>query len=829
MTFVSGNIPNLINGVSQQPDTLRNPTQAVEQINGLSTAATGLRKRPELVNVESIPLPRLPNGMVNLSDMANKALACHFINRDGVERYAVTVQATATQASVLVTDLVSGVTTAASGAGAQYLFTDDASRDIRFLTIADSTFILNRSKVVGMGPAIAAPFIRRAAYAYVQAGNYGKAYSLTIRHNGATNVLSYTTANGGSAADSLDISTDNIAQNLQNQFNAAKLTTPAWATLAIKRLGSTLIFFTTNTGASNAISIVGEDGFGGNAMKVFAEEISDFSLLPPTGDPTMPPIRVAGDINNDFRGYFVRFKGTEGGEGVYEEVPDIYNNRDVNFTDFAVNSFDDNTMPHQLVITPSSKTFGPVTWGDRLAGDSISSPAPSFVGKKINGLFFTRGRLGFLSQDAVVMSAAEDFFRFFPRRVAAVLDNDPIDVKANSTFVDDFYHAVPFDEKLVLFGGRSQFTLKGSPLLTPKTVEINQVSAFEVSRECNPVASGRRIFFSYNRQGFTGVNEFFVNDNDTVESQELTGQVPEYIPRDSLVAASAANESLVAYLTKDRKDLFVYRFYLSGTEKLMSSWSRWELPTVAEEANAFIAGIGFIESRLYVTTVSGSGLQIGYLELSQATPLGEDFRVNLDNKVRVSTGITYNSGADTSRIIVPHPFPRNALVVFQGAEDRDGEIAEGTWSYNALTGEDSLVVPGDATGYTLIIGEPFEFYYEFSTIYVRSQSQGGGSVADTRARLQLRNLQVVFEDSYNFTAEVTPERRTKRLFNMNGARLNSNQSILGEPALVSGTYRFPIGTKNTDTQIGIRDNSVYPLQLLSATWEGMYNKRSRGV
>ena len=832
MTFVSGIIPNLINGVSQQPDTLRNPTQAVEQVNGLSTAATGLRKRPEFNLVTQLDgSTRAPSGEF-LSDYSKRNNSTtHYINRDGVERYAVTVLATPTTGGILVTDLVTGVTTAVSGPSpADYLFTDNAARDIRFLTVADSTFILNRSKVVERSARIAAPTYKKAAYAYVVAGNYGKRYEISLGYFNAIGNFWYETANGGNASDSLDISTDNIAAKLKAQFDILKAGVNAtpWATLECIQYGSLLVFRATTF---STITIVGTDGFGGNAMTVFAGEVGDFSKLPPSGDPTLPPIKVSGDVSNDFRGYFVKFKGTAGGEGVYQEVPDIFEDRvdgGEYALDLAFTGFEDSTMPHQLVITPSTKTFSQVSWGDRLAGDSISSPDPSFVGKKINGLFFHRSRLGFLSEDAIIMSGADDFFRFYPRRVASVLDNDPIDVRGNSSFVDDFYYAVSFDERLVVFGGRSQITVKGQPLLTPKTVEINVVSNYEVSRLCNPVAAGRRVFFAFNRQGFTGVSEFYVDDNDNVDAQEITGQVPEYIPKDAIRATSAANESCVAYLTEDRKALYIYRYYLSGQEKLMSSWSRWELAGIDAESG-WIVGCGFIEGRLYVTTLSNRGFIVGYLDLGIGTSEDEDFRVHLDNKRRVVVTTGYDSVNDRTLITVDSPFPDGGLAVFQGPALRDGVVVEFEWFYDSLLGLDRAYIPGDATGYTLIVGEPFEFYYEFSTLYIRTQTPQGGTVADVRAKLQLRNLQVVYDKSYNFTAQVTPEGRRIYSYNMNGAFLGSPESTTDETNLVSGLFRFPITTKNLNTKIVIRDDSVYPLQLLSATWEGIYQKRSRGA
>ena len=46
MTLVSTTIPNLINGVSQQPYALRLSSQAERQVNGYSSVVEGLRSVP---------------------------------------------------------------------------------------------------------------------------------------------------------------------------------------------------------------------------------------------------------------------------------------------------------------------------------------------------------------------------------------------------------------------------------------------------------------------------------------------------------------------------------------------------------------------------------------------------------------------------------------------------------------------------------------------------------------------------------------------------------------------------------------------------------------
>ena len=69
--LISQNIKNFVSGISQQPPILRLPEQLAEQINGLSTEASGLQKRPPTVFIN------------NLNDVSEaKKPLIHFVDRD---------------------------------------------------------------------------------------------------------------------------------------------------------------------------------------------------------------------------------------------------------------------------------------------------------------------------------------------------------------------------------------------------------------------------------------------------------------------------------------------------------------------------------------------------------------------------------------------------------------------------------------------------------------------------------------------------------------------------------------------------------------------------
>ena len=75
-------IPNMFNGVSQQPPALRLPSQANIQENGMSSVVDGLSKRPPTKH------------LAKLSDSSATNVFIHTINRDKFSQYVVLLDGT---------------------------------------------------------------------------------------------------------------------------------------------------------------------------------------------------------------------------------------------------------------------------------------------------------------------------------------------------------------------------------------------------------------------------------------------------------------------------------------------------------------------------------------------------------------------------------------------------------------------------------------------------------------------------------------------------------------------------------------------------------------
>lgn len=199
----SQTIKNLVAGISQQPQVLRHPEQLNEQINGFSTEAAGLQKRPPTQYVA--PLAKEVN-------VGNKPLV-HFINRDDYEKYIVTF----TGNDVMVFDLDGKPKEVhyESEDARRYITTQTPRSDLKCQTIADYTFISNIYAIPRMSNEVTEDvWVTQGALVNIKSGQYGRTYRVDI--NDGT-IASFTTPDGSDKSHTGQIATDYIANQLAAQ------------------------------------------------------------------------------------------------------------------------------------------------------------------------------------------------------------------------------------------------------------------------------------------------------------------------------------------------------------------------------------------------------------------------------------------------------------------------------------------------------------------------------------------------------------------------------------------------------------------------------------
>lgn len=786
MSLISTTIPNLVNGVSQQPYSLRLASQAEMQVNGYSSVVEGLRKRP----------PSMFRGMVSNTTLGKAYI--HSINRDVNERYFVI----ATNGDLRVFRPDGTEVTVNFPDGKSYLAAANPDEAFAAVTVADYTFFLNRTVTVESLPTLS-PEPTPEAIVWVKQGGYGLKYSINLGSYGGTEL---TTADGSAASDAELISTDKIATNLYNGL----LAVPEISTdFDVTRAGSSIRIRRKDTGA---FDISYSDGLGDQAMKLVKGSVQRFSTLPARGFDGFQ-VEITGDQSSSFDNYWVKFQASTGNSynGVWIEAMK-------GGEEYRLNPA---TLPYGLIREADGTfTFKKLSWSDREAGDAISNPFPSFVGRTVNDIFFHRNRLGMVADENVIFSASGEFFRFFLSSATQLLDTDPIDVAVSHTKVSILRHAIPFNESLLLFSDQTQFMLGATNLLSPQSVSINQTTEFQASTSARPVGAGQNVYFAVNRGIYSGIREYYVDgDTKTNNANDITAHVPNYIPSGITKLAASTNEDvMVAFSPTEPNALYVYKYYWQEQEKLQSSWSKWEFST-----NTKILFIEFLESELWMLVERGGEVYFESMPLEPgAKDTGVDFMFHLDHRFDQNDAtVVYDSANDKTLITPPYSVADTTGFTIIGMGTGgwvEGRVIPFEWTGTAFS------VRGNVTSF--IVGVSYMLRYRFSTLVIKEQAPGGGQMTLGAGRIQLRKLTLTFHNTGYFRTVVTPERRDPYISVFSGRVIGSGRNQLGSPSVEEGRFSFGILGNNQTTTIEIENDSPLPSAFLSAEWEAMYVIRS---
>jgi len=787
MSLISSYLPAFVNGISQQPYTLRLNTQGEQQENGISTVAQGLRKRPPTTHLAKI-------GSSPISDTF-----IHTINRDATERYVVMILS----GSIYVFT-VAGVpcTVNVASGSAGYLSSSNYASGFAAISVADYTFIVNKTTIVAattaLTPTSPHPY---EALVNVKSGNYAKTYSISI--NGAQ-VASFATPNGGVASDGVQIATDYIASQLSAGLDASGISHST-------ANGAIYIY----SGSDFTISC--DDGFGNNAMVAIKGKTQTFADLPNSCAQAGVIVQIEGSSTDKFSDYYVKFIQTAGGStGVWQECAES-----------GVSlGLDASTMPHTLIRqSDGTFTFAPATWTPRKVGDLVSNSDPSCVGRAISDVFFHQNRLGFLSDENCMLSGSADYFNLYRSTITALVDSDVIDVTAMNTSVSLLRHAVPFNKTLLLFSDQTQFLIQAGVSLSPTTMAIQVSTQFPCDTNVKPFVAGRTCYFTTTKGNWEAVREYSVNNYlGNEDAIEITAHVPTYIPKGIYKIAGCNNEdTFVALTTGDKGSFYVYKyFYTSSNEKSQSSWSRWTL-----DDDDVILNAEFIQSILYLVVSRPDGVFFESIDFSTGyIGTGEPFTVYLDRKVMVTPTI-YSGGVTTLDIsTLPYQLIDGTYSILSHG---GGVVPAGTYAAGVInTTTNTVSFQGNFTGAQCTLGRNYTFTYGVSTLAYKLTT-AGSQRSDTEGRLQIRKISINYSNTGYLRAEVTPKGRGTVPWIYTGRTLGTTSSTIGAYSLSSGKLIVPVVARNTDVTINLINDSPLPSALVSADWEGYYVKRSTPV
>jgi len=890
MAVISRAIPTLLRGVSQAADNTKQADHADIQDNADSNPVTGLTKRSGIQYVTDLSSSTLGNVHIQT------------INRDINERYV----AIFSNGDVKVYELDGTEKTVNKPDGTTYLNTSDPRSVIKTVTIADYTFVVNTSVTAAMDSTLSeASSNITQAVVFINQVSDKTTYSLTVdgvtvtddttsdttlsTTQVATDLVSglnsgltgFTIARNGPVihikkSDGSNFSIDGndtqgntqmtIVKDTIQRFTDLPTVSPNGYIVEVKGDENTdfdnyYVKFVTNNG--NAF----EEGQWEECVQPGIEFKFNYDTMPHVlvrqADGNFRFARVDGGLYTvlNLSGTYSRSGSTTtvtsanhgllSGDAVQldftsgDGVDDVITISSANTDTFTF------TQSNSLT-TSGNVTFGKINnytlpkWGERTVGDLDSAPNPSFIGSKINNVFFFRNRLGFLADDNVVLSRAAEFFNFFPETVLSVIDSEPIDVAASHTKVAILRTAVTVEQELVLFSDQTQFVLTSSTdNLTPRTANVVVATEFESDDDAQPVGAGSSIYYLSKRGSFANVREYIYQRDLVIrESSNITVHVPKLIPSNLFkFAVSTSADVLVCLGTDNPNKLYINRWlYGQQYQKILNSWSTF---TINE--NRSIKNVDFIGSDLFLVIEEANGTTLEKIPFeNDFTEANATFEYRLDHKVTEATtgvSVAYNASTDTSTFTVPYRLRTNMNVVgryLSSSETSTFVNQQGTTltlkpgqvisTTNATDGSSSTITAtGDYRNSKFIIGEPYEMHYRFSQQRL-TEGQGGRSSGEIiSGRLQLHHFYIKFEDTGFFKVEVTPENRDTSTHKFTGRFLGAASSTIGSINLESGSFKVPVMSRADRVNIDVKNDTFLPTTLASAEYEAMFHMRSRRI
>ena len=816
MAVISRAIPTLLRGISQSSDSLKQPDHADIQDNADSNPVLGLKKRSGLQFLTTLNIPSGDGPLLGNVHIQT-------INRDENEQYV----AIFSNGNVRVFELDGTEKTVTKPDGSGYLSTSTPRSVIKTVTIADFTFVVNTGIIPAMDSALSAGTGTKAIV-FINQSVANTRYTVTV------DGVSVTDDTTGEAT----LRTDTIAADIKSGLDAGL------TGFTIDRNGPVL-FIRKNDGSN--FSIDGTDTQGNTKMTVIKNSVQQFTDLPNVS-PNGYVVEVKGDEGTDFDNYYVKFVTNNGNafeEGQWEETVEP----GIPF------KFNYDTMPHVLVrqadgnfrfarVDGDSYTLSGITytlpkWGERIVGDLDSAPDPSFIGQKINNVFFFRNRLGFLAGDNVILSTVSDFFNFFPETVISVLDTEPIDVAASHTKVAILKNAVTVGEKLILFSDQTQFVLSSSAdNLTPSTANVLVQTEFESNTAAQPVGSGSSIYFLTKKGSFAGIREYITAGGSQIQdAANTTIHVPRLIPSGIFKMAVSTNQDVLVLLGTDNPNkLYVNRWlYGEGFSKALNAWFTYTI-----NPGRSILNIDFIGTDLFMVIEEANGVTLEKLPFeTEFRETNASFEYHLDHKVTEATtgvSVSYSSGMDLTTFTVPYRLrgkmnivgrylatgETSTFVDTQGNTQtlKPGQVLN---TNNDVNGSSSIITAsGDFRNSKFVIGESYEMHYRFS-----KQRLTENASELISGRLQLHHFYIKYEDSGFFQVEVTPENRDTSTHKFTGRLLGAASASIGLINLDTGTFKVPIMSKSDRVNIDVKNNTFLPTLLASAEYEGVFHMRSR--
>ena len=473
----------------------------------------------------------------------------------------------------------------------EYLTGTRSNYDI--LTVQDTSIITNNLTVTDI---LAAPSFTANTQGTLALNGLvaGSTFDVSIKISGTTHSIStYTAAS--------DATYDVVLTGLESAINGLKVSAGGSMPndVTVTKYKTTLKITYTST-----FTLSGRGGAANDKLEVFQDLVANVSDLPPFSYQNHV-VKIINTASAD-SSYFAKFLADDGvsGTGYWEETIDP-----------AVSTgFNAATMPHELVNTGTNTfTFRRIVWNSRLVGDDVTNDHPSFKGFKIQQTFYHSNRLGFLSNDNVILSRSGEYFNFYNISAQVQAESDPVDLRCTTIRPAVLHGVLPTTQGLVLFSKNQQFLMASNDgILTPSTTVIKTISNYEMSSDVDPIDMGTNINFISKTPSYTRVFGMVTRgQEENPQILDVGRVVNEWIPSTIDTLVGSPQNQFIAMSDQNSDTVYFYRTYSDGQKMIVQSWFRWKL-------SGTVQTLAVDSDEMFVVTKQGSQFTLSKCNLSQS-------------------------------------------------------------------------------------------------------------------------------------------------------------------------------------------------------------------
>ncbi len=765
MAVREGTYNSLLQGVSQQIPQERADGQLGAQLNMLSDAVTGLRRRSGFKYHDRIG-GYSPQSYMEMVEILG-------------ERYVVIIDPY--QAICCTYKFSDGSTSLDYN---EY-YRASSKQAIRTTVAHNRCYIVNTEKVptkTTLNPLVISDNPIHYGYAVILSSSFSRTFYITLRSTFLNlNWTFWVTTSGNVAAQATP---QYVAEKFMEEFQ----TVPE------------VIDHIEVIRNQNVLSFVIKDIANNDAQLIVESSSAELYIVTSNAARTANRTNLAANLSPRLDG-FIMAVGNTGNSAYYEYQHPSRTWKEV--AKFEYRYRIDNSPRYWHVDNASSITFDTLWIKPRASGDNDNNPEPKFIGYGITGIGAYQSRLVLLSGAYVHLSKTNEFDVFSRTTVTELLDDDPIEISSASLASAQFEYCIPYNKDLLLIAqGYQAVVPANTSVLTPKNAVVYPSATVDLSLAVKPQPAARTLYYTYQRgTEFYQVGELVPSSytDAQYQAQNLTDHIPMYATGVCTGMAVSSTNNMVVF-TSDSNEVLVNEYLWVGDDRPLMSFHKWVFPykvIYASFVNDFLVlffdtqGTGTFNDQIIIGTINTKTNQ-------------------LDDKPAPYLDQYYYVECDGDKFTIPlmlqgYPVELLDVVIYDDRNLRhqsvEFSIREGTLGTEANCKYNGTVAIG------------YKFKSEFSLTPPFIKDENGKVVAGERSIIH--SLKMTFKQTGQFNVQVK-DTFGQSYDGSEDTALTWSEAALGYTWVNSvGTVTIPCRTRLSSTECTVTTEGTTDLNLVS--------------